>query len=146
MANGRVRITRILNGMKTRCNNPKRKDYPAYGGRGIKVCEEWSNSVDAFVEWSLGNGYSDELTIDRINNDKDYSPENCRWVTKKVQQRNQSKNVFVTINNEKKTCSEWAEIAGISRSTFHDRLKAGWSGLALLKAPKGKEAVYHGVS
>lgn len=75
--------------MKTRCLNQKVKEYKNYGGRGICICDEWLNSPKSFIEWGMKNGYEDGLTIDRINNDGNYEPSNCRWVTKKVQQRNQ---------------------------------------------------------
>lgn len=74
--------------MIDRCDNPKNKKYHLYGGRGITVCEEWKNSFPAFHEWAIANGYSDELSIDRIDNDKGYSPDNCRWATITEQNRN----------------------------------------------------------
>lgn len=77
--------------MKQRCSNPNNKNFKDYGGRGITVCEEWSNDVQAFYEWSMKNGYEEGLTIDRIDNDKGYSPDNCRWTTMKVQRKNQRK-------------------------------------------------------
>lgn len=81
-AKGRVpRIYNIWSGMKARCNNPNNPAYYRYGGRGIKVCMEWENSFGAFYAWAMAHGYTDELTIDRINNDRGYSPDNCQWVT-----------------------------------------------------------------
>lgn len=77
--------------MKQRCYNPNNKNFKDYGGRGITVCEEWLNDVQAFYEWSMKNGYKEGLTIDRIDNDKGYSPDNCRWTTMKVQRKNQRK-------------------------------------------------------
>lgn len=82
------RIYKIWQGMRQRCNNPNDKDYANYGGRGIRVCEEWDNSSKEFVKWALANGYDATLTIDRIDCDGDYRPDNCRWATMTQQQRN----------------------------------------------------------
>lgn len=84
----KTRLYRIWCGMRNRCSNPNQKNYRLYGGRGIKVCEEWLNSFEAFYTWALNNGYSAKLTIDRKDNDKGYTPENCRWVTQAEQIRN----------------------------------------------------------
>lgn len=82
-----TRLHRIWKAMHTRCNNPKFFAYSAYGGRGIKVCAEWDD-FNAFKDWAMSHGYSNELTIDRINNDKGYSPDNCRWATMAEQNKN----------------------------------------------------------
>ena len=86
-----TRLYRIWKAMKTRCTNPNVPYFQYYGGKGIAVCEEWQNDFQSFFGWSMANGYSDGLTIDRINGDGDYSPENCRWVTMTVQNRNKKK-------------------------------------------------------
>lgn len=83
-----TRLYRIWQGMLRRCDNPKRKDFKDYGGRGITVCEEWKKCFTAFRDWSLSNGYRDDLTIDRVNNNEMYSPENCRWVDMETQNKN----------------------------------------------------------
>ena len=83
------RLYGIWNGMKTRCHNDHCKDFRYYGGRGISVCEEWRNDFSAFVAWALQNGYSDDLTIDRIDVNGNYEPQNCKWSTRAEQSRNQ---------------------------------------------------------
>ena len=83
-----TRIYRIWWGMVGRCEYPNHISYKYYGARGIKVCEEWRTSFQAFYDWAMVNGYTDELTIDRIDNDKGYEPTNCRWITIQDQQKN----------------------------------------------------------
>ena len=112
--------------MLARCENPKAQAYHNYGERGIKVCEEW-HDFNAFLNWTLNNGYADALTIDRKNVNGDYCPENCRWVTDKVQSNNRRNNHFVEYNNETHTVSEWAELLKIPYSTLITRLSHGWS-------------------
>lgn len=118
---GKDRIRDIFYGMKQRCYNPNCRLYHRYGGRGIKICDEWLNSIDSFVEWSIANNYSDELTIDRINNDGDYSPDNCRWATWKQQENNKSQNVFIEFMGQRKTMMEWCEYFGVDWITFYER-------------------------
>ena len=88
---GRIdtRLYNIWSKLKGRVLNPKNENYINYGGRGITICDEWKNDFMSFYNWAMKNGYSDELSIDRIDNDRGYSPENCRWVTKTIQSRNQ---------------------------------------------------------
>ena len=84
-----TRLYNTWSKLKDRTLNPKSKDYLNYGGRGITICEEWKNDFMSFYDWAMSNGYSDELSIDRIDNDGNYCPENCRWTTRTIQQRNQ---------------------------------------------------------
>lgn len=116
----------IHHSMKQRCYNTNDKAYKNYGNRGIKVCDEWKDDFEAFKKWSLENGYKKGLWLDRIDNDKNYSPDNCRWATPKEQQRNKRTSRFVEINGVKKTVSEWAEEFGIGYATISRRLELGW--------------------
>ena len=96
----RNRLRTIWYNMIFRCSNPHSKSYLRYGGRGIKVCDEWKKDFKAFEKWSLENGYSDDLSIDRINNYGDYEPSNCRWVNNIIQCNNRRSNKIVNYNNE----------------------------------------------
>lgn len=120
------RLYGIWSGMKSRCYNPKRSNYRNYGGRGITVCAEWLENFSAFYDWAMTHGYTNSTTIDRIDNNKGYSPENCRWVSRKVQNNNRRWCHEITFRGETHTLSEWAEITGISRDTLKNRLNLGW--------------------
>lgn len=122
---GHSRLNNIWNGMRSRCRNANHKDYKYYGGRGIKVCEEWNNYIN-FRDWSLANGYDDCLTIDRIDVNKDYSPSNCRWVDRMTQMNNFSKNIVVDFNNESHTISDWSKILNIPYGVLYYRIKHNW--------------------
>ena len=134
------RLYGIWLGMKTRCNNHKVDSYRLYGGRGIKVCEEWNDYL-TFKKWALDNGYSDELSIDRIDNDGDYCPQNCKWSTLIEQANNRRANHYLTFNGETKTMAQWAKIMGIKYHTLKYRInKYGWSAERALTTPvKQKE-------
>lgn len=113
--------------LKQRCHNKHNKRYKHYGGRGIKVCDEWRNDFIAFYDWSINNGYQDDLTIDRIDVNGNYEPNNCRWVTRKQQMRNTTRNRYITINSETHCLSEWCEILGLNDRTVRSRLHSGWT-------------------
>ena len=119
-----TRLYRIWLLMKNRCSNAADPNYGNYGGRGIKVCEEWQKFIH-FYEWAMTSGYVDNLTIDRIDNNGNYEPSNCRWATQKEQSNNKRTNVFITHNSQTHTLKEWSEITGINYSTLHSRYKAG---------------------
>ena len=126
------KLYHIWLGMKQRCSNPKCKEYDNYGGRGITVCDEWKNDYAAFRQWAYSNGYDKtknkkECSIDRIDNNKGYSPDNCRWADSYTQANNKNNNVCITYNNMTHTISEWSQITGISREVIKGRLKMGWN-------------------
>lgn len=110
------------NKMMHRCYNQKNQKYPIYGARGIKICDEWKNNYDSFYQWSINNGFKLGLSIDRINNNGNYEPSNCRWTTKKQQMNNTSRNRYLTFNNETHTLAEWSEILNIKYGTICSRL------------------------
>ena len=109
--------------MKSRCNNPNNKAYSNYGGRGISVCEEWANNFKAFANF-MGER-PPGMTLDRIDNNKDYSPDNCKWSTRKEQQRNQTVTRKLTINGEIYVAADLADIAGIKTDTIIERFERG---------------------
>lgn len=114
-------------GIKTRCYNTKINHYERYGGRGIKVYEEWKNDFNSFYNWSMTNGYSDGLTIDRIDNNGNYGPNNCRWVDMKVQSNNTRTNRWVIYKEDTKTLAQWCEYLGLNNNMVSARLHRGWS-------------------
>ena len=126
--------------MRFRCNNKASNRYHLYGGRGIKVCEDWDKSFEAFKEWSLQNGYADNLTIDRIDVNGDYRPENCRWIPIEEQGRNKRTNRLLIHNGETRTLAEWARVASLNEETLRSRLKRGWSVEKALTTPVKVEA------
>lgn len=113
--------------MKARCYKKSCNGYKNYGGRGIKVCDEWKNSFVNFYKWSINNGYQEGLTIERIDVNKDYSLDNCKWITNLEQQNNKRNNTYIVYKNEKHTIAEWSRITGINKNTISGRLRKGWS-------------------
>lgn len=123
-----TRIFRIWSGMLLRCYTPSSSGYEYYGGRGITVCDEWRENFQAFYDWSMENGYKDDLTIDRKDNEKGYSPDNCKWATSKEQANNRRNNRYIEFNGKVHTISEWEQITGISRRVIEERIdNLGWS-------------------
>lgn len=130
----KTKLYHVYIAMKQRCYNPNCEAYHNYGGRGIKICDEWlgENGFVNFYNWAFSNGYREgaeqgTLTIDRIDVDKGYSPDNCRWRTIQEQQMNTTRNVWLTYGNEKHTLKEWSEIRGIKYSILRNRVsKLGW--------------------
>jgi hypothetical protein len=123
----KTRLYRIWANIKTRCTNTNDPHFDRYGGRGITICDEWKNDFKAFYDWSMSNGYADDLTIDRIDNNGNYEPSNCRWVTVAEQNRNKRNVKYITYNGETHTISEWTDILHLGKETIRERLKRGWS-------------------
>ena len=133
----KTRLYAIWCGIKTRCFNKKYTGYKYYGGRGIKVCDLWLE-YEYFKEWALQSGYNDDLQIDRIDNNGDYSPDNCRWVEQKKQNRNTSRNRYFEIDGQKKCMAEWCEYYGINRQVVELRIKSGWDVEEAFRKPVGR--------
>ena len=119
------RLYHIWRNMKSRCYNPNVERYDKYGGRGIIICDEWKDNFQAFYEWSMNNGYSDNLSIDRIDVNGNYTPDNCRWITMPDQADNKSNSHLFEFNGSAHTVSEWSKITGISRDIIWNRIKRG---------------------
>lgn len=144
----KTRLYNIWKMMRKRCRCENRSDYKYYGGKGVKVCEEWDNTdygFECFKAWAMRNGYKEDLTIDRIDTNGDYCPENCRWITMRMQHYNRTntKNPIpdninlktLTYKNKTLTIREWADITGIDHHTIRMRRKRGWSVERTLETP-----------
>lgn len=124
----RTKLYSVWIGMRRRYYDENDGNYHRYGGRGIEICDGWRENFAAFRAWAVKNGYRHNLTIDRIDNDKGYSPENCRWISVKEQALNRRSNRVVTFNGETHTFYEWDEILGFTRGTISRRVTScGWS-------------------
>jgi hypothetical protein len=123
----KTRLYYVWLSMRNRCYRQGVKGYENYGGRGIEVCEEWRQSYEAFRDWSLSHGYKQGLQIDRINNDSNYSPQNCRWVTHYKNMQNTRINKKVYFQGKWQTRSEIADTYHISKLLLRNRLENGWS-------------------
>ena len=124
------RIFRIWANMLTRCHNSNSPSYANYGARGITVCEEWMDKENGFINfynWTISHGYSEKLTLDRINVNGNYEPSNCRWATPKEQMNNMRRNRIIEYNGEKLTLKQTAEKYNMQEATIRHRLNKGWS-------------------
>lgn len=125
----RERLFNIWYLMIYRCSSEKFMSYKNYGGRGISVCNEWTDTetgYESFKVWAENNGYNDELTIDRIDNNGDYTPENCRWIKMSEQACNKRNNILIEYDNRVQTASEWAREIDMPYKTFMNRIYLGW--------------------
>ena len=120
-----TRLYRIWRSMKCRCYLPSHKYYDIYGGRGITICEEWKNDYATFRNWAEKNGYAEDMSIDRIDNDKGYCPENCRFIYYKDQPKNRRTNHIIEVNGEKMTIAECSRKYGVPESTIAFRANRG---------------------
>lgn len=134
------RLYRIWQNMKNRCFKENIPLYERYGARGIRVCDEWIATFEPLRDWALANGYSDSLTIDRIDNAGNYCPENCRWVDCTVQAQNTRRNVYLTVFGETKCISEWArdERCTVASATLLARINRGWEQSLAVSLPLQK--------
>jgi hypothetical protein len=131
----KIRLYNIWSHMCERCKNPNFVHFDNYGGRGIGVYQEWAESYDSFRIWALSNGYRNDLTLDRIDNDSDYTPDNCRWATPKEQANNRRSNRLLLFNGETRNIEGWCKITGLPRHIVDGRLARGWSVEKTLTTP-----------
>lgn len=130
-----TRLFRIWSKMKSRCFCENDKDFKNYGGRGIRVCDEWKDDFLAFYTWSMENGYRDDLTIDRVCNDGPYAPWNCRWTDLSVQANNRRSNHVLVFGGASHTIHEWSQLLGMSEAALVKRMKYGWDVERVLTTP-----------
>lgn len=121
------RLYRTWKNMKQRVNNKNNKRFLSYGGRGIKVCDAWENNFMAFYNWAMANGYRDDLTLDRIDNNGNYCPENCRWVDWDTQRNNTQRTKRFVWNGVEMSMKQICEITGAKYDRVKDRVRRGWS-------------------
>lgn len=133
-----TRLFHVWDSMKRRCDNPNDKAYHNYGGRGIKVCDKWHDDFAAFREWAISTGYDEnakkgEFTIDRIDVNDMYCPENCEWKTMKEQARNRRDTIYLELNGVTRSLPEWSDISNVKYQTLWRRYSKGWSVERILK-------------
>lgn len=131
----RSRVYDIWVAMIQRCHNEHHNRYKHYGGRGIVVCDEWRNNPDSFIQWAKNNGYSDDLTIDRIDVNGNYEPENCRWISNFEQQQNRTNSHLIEYEGKTFTISQLARAFQIKPNVLERRLKSGWDVDRAIKQP-----------
>lgn len=136
------RLYGIYSHMIDRCHNSKNPSYKNYGERGIFVCDQWLENVDLFMKWAMENGYEDNLSIDRIDNNKGYSPDNCRWVGRTEQANNKRNNIILKYNGKTKTLPEWSREIEMPQKTLRSRYYMGWSDKEIIETPiNGKRVI-----
>ena len=123
----KTRLYTIWSQMKNRCFNHNDPHSDRYFDRGIIVCDEWKNDFKAFYDWAMSNGYKDNLTIDRIDNDGNYEPSNCRWATVKEQNQNKRNVILLTYQGKTQSAGAWGKELGIGKDTVRQRFHKGWS-------------------
>ncbi len=133
------KLYRAWSRIRERCNSPSYYHFKDYGGRGIKVCDEWEESYQAFRDWAVANGYKEGLSIDRIDVNGNYEPSNCRWVTLAEQQRNKRTTKYITYMGETKSVPEWCDIYNLDQGNVRRRLLNGWNPEECLFGRKGNE-------
>jgi hypothetical protein len=121
------KVYNVWRQMRQRCSNKNNKYYYIYGGKGVRVCDAWENDFICFYKWAMANGYKKGLTLDRIETDGNYEPNNCRWVDVKANSNNKNNNLALTINGETKTLKQWAEHYGVDYANVYYRYKTGHS-------------------
>ncbi len=134
----KARIYKAWLNMRQRCYNPKDIRYHRYGGRGISVCPEWNTNFLSFYRWALQSGYADHLTLDRINNDGNYEPENCRWATPLQQTLTRSTTRYIAPEDMELYITLRWQLKGLSAQTISHRLRRGWSVRMALTTPADK--------
>ncbi len=129
------RLYGIYTNMKTRCYNSNYVLFSRYGGRGISICDEWLKSYESFRDWAFNNGYSERLTIERVDNDGNYCPENCKWVDRTAQANNRHTNRILTLNGESDTMANWSRRLNIPYHIIQGRLEKNWDDEKALTTP-----------
>ena len=123
----KTRLYGIWANIKTRCYNHNDSHYERWGAKGVTMCEEWRNDFKAFYDWSMSHGYADNLTIDRINNDGNYEPNNCRWVELCEQSKNRTSVILLTYDGKTQSATEWARELKLGKDTVRQRYRKGWT-------------------
>lgn len=113
-----TKLYHILYGMRQRCNNPNDSEYFRYGGRGIEICDEWNNNNETFLKWAIENGYKEGLSIERIDVNGNYCPENCKWIPLSEQCNNTRRTIRLKYGNKELNINQWARELGINKNTF----------------------------